>query len=504
MATATPHPTNILEFRDLGPVPNLSLPIPEEGGVVVFRGPNGIGKTTLINATDALLAGERNGITARDGAATGEASGFGMTMKVGRTTRCLGELEVSHLGGKFDLADLIDPGIKDVKAADEKRIKTLVSLARAKADPALFHKLLGGADEFTAIVKPDLLENDDLVVMAGKVKKDIEAKARDAETEVEREKNAAAGCRAAVGSVDLEAPDDAAALQKDLEAAITKLSKLKADAESAARVKQAAELAQQGITAWEANQKGPGIAAATECVTQATEARDAAKARVDELCALIEAARKDLEAKKAALDLATQTLEAAKSQASAIETWRKQVEDAAAIVAPPQSLIETAAARVQAAREAVETGALVRQAKQQAAKADGHLRAASEHGRLAKRLRDAAAGVDIVLSEVVKGLGCPLEVWAGRLVTKHKRSEHTNFGDLSVGERMKIVLPLAIQLVGPKGIIPLRQEFFEGLDWEGRQQLMDELRGSGVVVITAECSRSQGEHETGLTAQVLE
>lgn len=47
-----------VEIKDIGPIENLSIPVPDGGGVVVFRGKNGVGKSHALAAIDALVTGK--------------------------------------------------------------------------------------------------------------------------------------------------------------------------------------------------------------------------------------------------------------------------------------------------------------------------------------------------------------------------------------------------------------------------------------------------------------
>lgn len=75
-------------------------------------------------------------------------------------------------------------------------------------------------------------------------------------------------------------------------------------------------------------------------------------------------------------------------------------------------------------------------------------------------------------------------------MTTTKRGE-TFFNDLSAGERWKIALDVAIDAVGERGLIPLAQEAWEGLDPVNRRLIADHVRGRKVTVITAQCDAGE-------------
>lgn len=101
-------------------------------------------------------------------------------------------------------------------------------------------------------------------------------------------------------------------------------------------------------------------------------------------------------------------------------------------------------------------------------------------------MRDAAQATDTVLSAAVERLNSPLRVRAGRLVLKTDRSDHELFEDLSLGERTRVVVDIAIEAVGMNGIIVVPQELWEGLDKPNRDALNEQVNGTGVVILTAQ------------------
>jgi hypothetical protein len=117
--------------------------------------------------------------------------------------------------------------------------------------------------------------------------------------------------------------------------------------------------------------------------------------------------------------------------------------------------------------------------------------AAAEAARLGKEathLRRKSKQTDEVLSEIVGSIqDCPLRVENGRLVLNTSRGP-TLFSDLSIGEKYRVVLPIALRSIGKHGLIVLSQEAFEGLDPINRQAIATMARELGILIITAECS----------------
>ena len=105
----------------------------------------------------------------------------------------------------------------------------------------------------------------------------------------------------------------------------------------------------------------------------------------------------------------------------------------------------------------------------------------------AETLREAGKRIDDVLSEQIAKLGSPIRVKAGRLVLNTIRGE-TFFAELSEGERWKMSLDIAIEAVGPGGLLSIPQEAYESLDPINRHLIGEHVTGRGVVILTAEAT----------------
>jgi len=473
-------------IRDIGPISEFTFAVPEKGGVVVLKGVNGIGKTRALEAVNALTTGNGK-VDHRDGAVRGEVSGFGATLKVARRQTTAGELEVTSLEGRFSVLDLVDPKLKAADAADAKRIKALVRLTGSNADPALFYKVIGSKEEFERYVSSRTTGTDDLVTMAARVKADFEDHARKIKDAAEKEVIEAKAARALAGEIDLTLPDDAAKLHEDLVLALQEESRLKEQARAALSAQYAAEEAGKALKHAEDNYSGPGVGVARAQVETATNEEAAAKALVEDLERKLRAAKQDLTHKEAVHATTKETLATAESHEATIAAWREQLGKQLP-EGPTDEQIRDATADVVAAQEAIDRGTLVREAKKRIGEADAHMTSAAELHREADRLRSAAQGTDGILSEVVQKLGCPLKVaHGGRLVLATDRSNEELFADLSRGEQWKVALDIAIDAVGPQGVIVVDQEGWEGIDPGNRTLIAEHLAGTGVVLITAEC-----------------
>lgn len=487
---------NRVTIRDIGPISEFTFAVPESGGVVVLRGVNGIGKSRALEAVNVLTTG-RGKVDHRDGAVRGQVDGFGATLKVARRQTTAGELSVTSLEGRFSVLDLVDPKIKEPGAADAKRIKALVQLAGGPgADPSLFHKLAGGKEGFERYVSTHATDTTDLVTMAARIKADFEKHSRELTDLAEKEVIEAKAGRALVDEIDLSVQDDATKLHSDLAIALQEESRLKEQARAALAAQYVAEEASKALKQAEANYSGPGVGVARAQVETAATAVATAAAEVDELERKLRTAKDALTHARAVHGATVDALTTAELHESTIASWREQL-GRALPESPTDQQIQDATADVIAAQEAIDRGTLVRDAKKRIAAADEHMQKAAELRHESDKLRTAAQGTDEVLSEVVQKLGCLLKVaHGGRLALATDRSDEELFSDLSRGEQWKVALDIAIDAVGPQGVIVVDQEGWEGIDPANRLLIAEHLAGTGVVLITAECGLGELRAET--------
>lgn len=481
--------TTEIEVENIASIKRVTIECPEDGGIVVLRGDNGKGKSTTLAAIESAVTGKGT-LSVRDGALKGSVSAFGVTITVGKNTRRKGELSVTSLDSKLSIGELIDPGLKTPEAADTRRIKALLALVGAEADPSLFHGLFGGKQQFEAVASAAAIGCDDLVAMAERIKRDTEAKARIEEDNAEKAEGRAAGAKAAAGEIDGEVETDALKLSRALETAIRQESSLQAKLDAAIDAEVVAEKTRQQLADAE-TKHGPNVlesARDRELSTKQQVDSDQASVRHYEIELrkaedALAAARANFAASRNEHAAAIDARKAAEQHAATLDSWRKQLA-AATPERPTQEEIDSAADAVVIARKAVESGAVARRAKEHLTEHAKALEQATAHRRRAAALREAARGTDEVLSELVGRLGTPLRVQAGRLVTDTARGE-TYFHELSDGERAKMALDIGIDAAGPNAVIVFPQQQFEGLSPRNRKALADHARARSALVITA-------------------
>jgi hypothetical protein len=464
-----------IELTNVQAIKQLTIKVPDDGGVVELRGNHGTGKSTAIEAIQTALRSDGK-LELTDGAERGSVAVGGAKVTFTRgQTRHGGELLVEHIEGKFSLGTLIDPGIKDPDRADAKRIQTMLALANVKADASLFAEL-------QPLVDVKGIKADDLVTLAAKAKASLELEARDRE----------AAAAVALDKAKRESPPpdarldgarDPQAVAAELEALVKEDATLTAQraAYDAAMVRQ--EAARERLV-------GVGLAeleaTATEASHYQTVAMENAKQKTLEANE-IRARLKDAESRLAnATSEAANAVKEAKAAATAVANAKSLEATLGETVPDEPDDLRHAMVRVSLAeaRQEVDRQAVIRGHVNQAAKAAEHFAAHDGHQQRAKLLRDGAARIDGILSEAIGRLGSPLRVRSGRLVLDTHRGEEL-FGDLSHGERTLQSLDIGLGLVPEGGILTVDQEEYGGLHDLDRQDLNVKAKLKRVLVLAA-------------------
>lgn len=497
------QPATTIEVENVGPVGRVSIPIPPDGGLVVLRGRNGSGKTTTLDAIQTVATGKGK-LDVRDGELRGEVRAFGATVTVAQSTRRRGEVDVLTLEGRGDVSTLVDPGLKSDDAADVHRIRSLLALTNCKVDASSFWPLLDGRESFEAVVSARAVEGDDPVQMADRVKREIEAKARAVEAEVEHAQQRASTLLALNEGLDLNAESDAEKLGEAYGEARATVERRRAEVERYDAEVEARAEAERALAEFDAEGVDPAnlLSNATDAeglarTALAEKRREVAEVEVEieRLQAALNSCRNKAQSLKGEADVLQSRLDAASANIAAARERakrREQLARAASAALPassPKLGLELAVAEWNEARVRLEQGVKLRDGIERKREADEALERAGDLRRRAEALRNAAKSVDVVLSELVGRANRKLRVEDGRLILDTNRGK-TYFADLSHGERWKIALDVAIEAVGRGGVLVCPQEAFEGLDPTNRRAIADHLKGTGVVMFTAEATDS--------------
>ena len=496
MATAEAINGRELVIEGIGPIEHrITIVHPAEGGIIVFRGRNGSGKTKALEAIQALATGKGK-LEHNDRVTSGRVSGFGATITVSGSTRRSGEAEVGTIEGRLNISDLIDPGLKDQAAADDRRIKALLGITGQKPDPALFAELVDDRAELEALCRPESLESKDLIQMAARIKDDFERHARTAEGQAATAEGHAKAKREAAEGVKLEAESDGGLLAKALEEAIRAEQKLSSDAQHAEKGKRDADAARDALEDAQAEYSGLSVIDAADqlhaCEKQVDEALAAVAAKeefVRKAQEVLAEKRRELEKQQREAQAARAVLSAAENHARLIAGWKQTIE--APRIAPihPKALAD-ARCTVTAAREACDQGVRIRDAQAALRAADQFQTEANAHAKRAIRLREAAKGTDDVLSRLVDRCGTGLRVKQGRLILDTPKRGETYFSDLSAGERASQAIGIAVKALPEDrdGVLVCSQEIYEGLDPTNRRKLHAQLIEARAVMHTAEAT----------------
>lgn len=477
-----------ITIQNVGPITRADIPAPEGGGVVVFQGRNGIGKTSALEAIETALDG-KNRLSIRDGADRAEVSGLGVNVTFARRLDRRGVVEVQTLSGRLSISELIDPQKKDPGVCDAFRIKALIGLAAVEPSLDLFADLLGGREQAETLVTAAALTRPDLVGMCDTVKGDLEKKARELEDGAEKAEGRAVGARDAAAGVDHRQSVDVAALNDALENAIRAEADLQARAAAAVRAADRAASARADLEDAQAEYTGPGVEDARDAESQAEGAALIVAEEMRQLVASVNECRRRLDVATERKAAATQKREAAERHEKTVAQFREALAKSIPI-APSDEQLVAARRAIVAAREAVAAGAAIRQARDAVAKAEAASREAVELRTRAASLRHMARGTDGILSAAVGRLGTPLRVVAGRLVVETRRGP-THYHDLSAGERTVLAIDIGVNVAGAAGGFVLDQELWEGLDPQNRELVADHAHTKGVTIWTAEATADE-------------
>jgi DNA repair exonuclease SbcCD ATPase subunit len=495
--------TKKVTIEGRGAIDKLEL-ICQPGKITVIEGRNGAGKSTAIDEVTSLATGKKPDATTKDGCTRGMVDGFGVTLKVGKSTRRTGELELQSFDEKFGLWDIIDPPIKDPRAADARRIKAYLYMTKAEPDANRFRELLP-PEEFDSVVQSESMERNDITAIAGAIKRDVERKARDYENQAEGLNDRARRVRESAEGVDVEQEHDETVLQNHLEDALiarNSLDSQKRQSVAFADSKRKVELALKGLAA-----SGPSVAelkselavVQSDLETKQAEYSDACS-KIDELKRQLEqaereraaAAKECLAVTKEETRLLKQ-LDDCKQHATDMQKLQDELTEmeSKSVTEPATEMFEQADQDLAAARKANEQGVLIRKAIQAIEESDRLKEQAKEREKQADKMRNAAAGVDDILTSILLEQTDKFRVRDGVLMAEHPKRGWIDFhSGFSRGEKSKVAVT-ALKPVLEKAILTIPQEIWEGLDPDAKNELAGLVEETGATVITAQASRGE-------------
>lgn len=483
-----PQAVQVLEVSNVGPVKSLKIPLPAGGGVVVLRGPNGSGKSTVLEGARRVLGGESGPLTPTDGAKRGIVTlGDAKLSVTPKRTATSGELEVSSIEGRFDVSDLIDPGIKDPERADVARLKALVALSGVNADESPYIELVGA--ELWRDIRSIIDTTDDPIKLCASVKRAVELGARTWEEQAESKR---IEMLAAEKQIDptLPAAQEPEVFRVAIDAATDHLSALKAGQHAYSQALAASEAARQQlaeITAKQANQ--PTVEQLQELAQAKRLAAADAANRIDQLKKELSAVEIAWTEARAEARAAEQRIDVATRHQQSIEALQATYAKALPVCPSDHDVTEAEQAKT-AALEAYTANERARDNANRLKLVTTLRESYKQRAMRAIELRDLAASVESVLAQLIDA--GPIRIESGRLVVTSDRSASELYAELSHGERAKIAIDIAADHVPANGLVVIRQEVWESLQPANRLAVHQHAIARGVTVLTAAVDDGDG------------
>lgn len=477
---------NFITIRDIGP--HTTLQVPVRPGLNVVCGTNESGKSIAVRAVSALAGGDAKSLPIRDGQPSGVVSGFGTTLSISLRNQRAGELrDIEPVTDRLDLSALVNPGIKDKASANKHRIRALLNLTGSKMSYRDFREILpeDRRDEIN-----DEFEGDDPLDLHGKIKREMEKRARHYKTHAEQEEANAKAIFALVDDIDFSLESDESVLREKYQAAVTRKAELEAEMKSANSAIVAHNDAAKKL---ESHDHLPDLEAAEEELSNRKQFVSSCHGREAKLEAEIEKLQRDLEKAKA------ETVSAEKARDDQIEIVahaRRAHESVAGLKeiiskglpenVPTDEDLQAVIEEVRAAEEAVAAGVAIRNGKEKQAKAKAHVHEQVKSQQLEQVYRDAAHATDVVLSSAVSSPYFGVE--QGELTAKDRRGKWMPFSALSEGARYKTAILAMAHVLEPDTfhLATLDQAAFDGLSTKVRDQISAAAEEHNIAIVTGE------------------
>lgn len=445
-------------------------------GVNVLRGRNGAGKSEALRAVEAALSGDATDIEVRRGTPEDErgiVKAFGVTLTLNRRreditadadrgrARVTGELEVRAMSG-LDPLDLISPRGETGEVRDGKRMVALCRMLGIQPDIKRF----GAASEYAS---PATRKAADLPEMAAKLKRDVQAFARETELSLASVDGEIKAHLAASGDVSDE-PTDLVDWKGRAQELALQLRDIETRQRASEAARTAADAARLQLEEARASYTGPTVEQAVAAVEETSQ-------RIAEL-------RSALRTEEAKLSELRVTADAASRHERSMKAWEDSIAAGQRAVAVDDKEVETIRAAIADAQANADRAAVDTERRRRRKQARDLLAKADAQRATAEALRAMASSIESVLTDAINSTAdCGLRVVNGRLVSDE-------FGDaydrLSHGQRARIAVRI-IARAFPEGraVAVIPQEAGEAIDSEAMAELDRIAREHDVVILTA-------------------
>lgn len=488
-----------IQLEHVGPIEHLTIPIPENGGLVVLRGANGCGKTHAIHAVGSLSSKEsRRALRNSDGVPSGSIQGLGVTVRLGRVNTSKGDLVCESLQGRVDPSLLVDPGIKDAEKADAKRLVTLVQLSGIEVDVNAWNAMVGGNEQALEVITP--LVDDDPIATADRIRRKLHSIALAKERQADSQMADSKALLKTIEDIEFDGDWDSETLANALEQAsanVATAERMRDTYAKAVSSRDAAKSKLEGLESIDVDAIEKQLNDAIEAFSLNSEKCKSLELKISELNQELTESQKSLAGSKHSLDLAEQRHSDAVMRNDERAELSEMLKGELPETVNNEALIALTKAKL-TARQNMEHGEVVRRAVETKKEAENHASKSKETAKDAVAYRQLAHSTDSVLEQSLYSAGFDaIKVHDGRLCVETDRGLEP-FSELSHGERWRIALDLAASGLPSGSVLPVCQEAFESLDPGNRKQIATLAEERKLVIITAEATGGD------LRAEVLE
>lgn len=458
-------------IQSVGAIGEIRFDLEEDsGGVKLFTGGSGSGKSTALRCLAGLLGGDTSSLVKSDGADEARITGLGRTVKVASRKSTSGETEVPHLLDRLDVGLLVDPGVAKPEARTQHRIKALVSLGGVTMTPK---QLLGdAASELSQYVDMDAAKRcSDPVEMAACIAKSLNAEALATERDYDRKVAVAGAKRIEAGDVEelAEIGDSSELADKYRQAmeAVSKASNQKTAYDASVASNKQIE---EQLAKLKASYTGPDYQSLETAVQTNQTVVDGLRARLAAAEQSLANAKADL---KTANDHRNQI---ARLEAAKVDVGLPVSDETIVML---QNEADAAMKRLQGFQDVSRRKAAL----------DESVVLQNEAVELSERAEKLRKAAKQVMVDVQRALPSgPIQIDdKGVLVVQHgKRKKPVPYDDLSDGERWSTALTYAIKAVGEGGVVPVRQEAWQSLSGQLKRAIAEQARDAKIWIISAQ------------------